>query len=86
MGTKFAEPKPQRAAVAAEIQLRMARRDDVGAILQWLVIDHGFTWANGQEPARLRGLGVSCSCTCGPRGLLSNWCAAVERKDGAAHA
>ncbi|MDO5606005.1 MAG: hypothetical protein Q4G25_12670 [Paracoccus sp. (in: a-proteobacteria)] len=66
-------------AMAARIRAQL-RVSSARAVLEMLVAGHGFTWTNDRDPQRLRGLGVSCSCTSGPHGLLVNWIAAVERR------
>lgn len=79
---QIVDPKAQRTAVVAGIRARLRHDNDARAVLQWLEDDHDFIWYRSTTPERLRGLGVTCTCTAGPHGLLTNWCVAVERKDG----
>ncbi|MFV0409773.1 MAG: hypothetical protein ACK5LJ_08810 [Paracoccus sp. (in: a-proteobacteria)] len=68
------------ADVASEIRARLGRGEDPVGILAWLTGVMGFRWARDCEPQQLRGMGIACSCTAGPRNLLANWCAAVGRR------
>lgn len=66
--------------VATVIRQRLAAGEHPLAILRWLEADHGFIWRHDRDPQLLRGHGVSTSCTAGPHGLLTNWCASADRK------
>ena len=66
--------------VAAEIRARLHSGHDPLGILAWLTGILEFRWSRDCEPQQLRGLGISATCTAGPRNLLANWCAAVDRK------
>lgn len=68
---------------AAAIRQRLAAHECPRTVLEWLVADHGFAWKATPDPQLLRGHGIRASCTAGPHGLLTNWCAAVDRKRGA---
>jgi hypothetical protein len=80
---KIVNSQSRRAAVAAEIRARLAKRDNPRDIIWWLGTEHDVAFWGDASPQRLRILGITCSCTAGLHGLLTNWCAAVERFDGA---
>lgn len=67
-------------ALITEIEARLATGSPATDVLGWLVDDHGFTWAKSADPQRLRGRGIAVSCTAGAHGLITNWIAAVRRK------
>ena len=73
---------PFAIAVANEIRTRLTDGQDAVSVLAWLTGFMGFQWSRDCDPQQLRGLGIACSCTAGPHGLLMNWCAAVDRKCG----
>lgn len=65
---------------ADRLKALLSEGGDARKILIDLAQNHGFRVVSDRDPHKISGLGITCTCTAGPHGLITNWIAAVERR------